>query len=128
MTANCTWRPGGLIRLACPLTGKDGQLVLVGSISYLEWYVTLVRFADAHPPVSTPRLFALCEDDRNFMSPHFHGHHILRPFSPNDDVLFVATVTGEAPHNAMLPELLFAQHRGQIVSVNCCDMTEILLA
>jgi ferredoxin--NADP+ reductase len=33
--------------------------------------------------------------------------------------VFVATGTGEAPHNAMIAQLLAAGHRGRIVAVTC---------
>jgi ferredoxin--NADP+ reductase len=44
----------------------------------------------------------------------------------DDRVIFAATGTGEAPHNAMLAELLAWGHRGKIISVTCvrrrCDL------
>lgn len=54
-----------------------------------------------------------------FLGPHAHGSYTLRDVKPDDDVLFVATGTGEAPHNAMTAELLSRGHRGRIASITC---------
>jgi ferredoxin--NADP+ reductase len=83
---------------------------------YLEFYVTLVRHAVKRPPALTPRLFALRPGDRLFVEQHTAGHYTLEPLRPNDDVFFFATGTGEAPHNAMVAQLLARGHRGRIVN------------
>ncbi len=75
--------------------------------------------AAAQPPALTPRLFCLQPGDRLLVSPHFVGHYTLASVRPERNVLFIATGTGEAPHNAMLAELLAADHAGRIVSI-CC--------
>src|SRR5436309_550738 len=44
---------------------------------------------------------------------------LINPVKPGDTVVFLATGTGEAPHNYMIWELLRRGHAGKIVSV-CC--------
>jgi ferredoxin--NADP+ reductase len=56
---------------------------------------------------------------RLFVELHAAGHYTLATVKPDDDVFFFATGTGEAPHNAMIAELLSAGHRGRIVSAVC---------
>jgi ferredoxin--NADP+ reductase len=79
----------------------------------------LVRKAEKHAPALTPRLFALAPGDRLFLGPHAHGQYTLDSVREGDNVVFVATGTGEAPHNAMTADLLSRGHRGRIVSVIC---------
>lgn len=113
----------GMVRRAysvsCPLVDSNGTLLDVAAAPYLEFYVTLVLRSDAHPPSLTPRLFALSPGDRLFVGPHFVGHYTLAHVRPEDDVLFIATGTGEAPHNAMVADLLARGHRGRIASLVC---------
>lgn len=105
--------------VSCPLMEANGRVTRVDAKPWLEFYIILIRYGDAAPPALTPRLFALAEGDRLFMSTHFHGHHTLKEHRPDDTVIFVATGTGEAPHNAMIAQLLSSGHRGPIVAV-CC--------
>lgn len=88
--------------------------------SVLEFYIALVRNAD-HPPALTPRLFHLTPGDRLFCGRHPHGRYTLAAVGSGDDILFAATGTGEAPHNAMLSRLLHpeSEHTGQIANVVC---------
>jgi ferredoxin--NADP+ reductase len=104
--------------IGCPMLDKEDRVVRTADIDFLEFYVTLVRWAD-HPPGLTPRLFALAEGARIFLGPRAHGHYTLAEIGPDDDVLFAATGTGEAPHNAMLAELLGRGHRGRIAMATC---------
>jgi ferredoxin--NADP+ reductase len=67
----------------------------------------------------TIRIFALGERKRLYVGEHAHGKYTLKPVRLNDTVIFAATGTGEAPHNAMLAELLARGHRGPIVAVTC---------
>jgi ferredoxin--NADP+ reductase len=85
----------------------------------LEFYVSLLRRTEKHAPELTPRLFALRKGDKLFLGPHAHGHYTLDGVKTDDDVIFAATGTGEAPHNAMLAELLARGHRGRIASITC---------
>ena len=61
----------------------------------------------------------LREGDRLFLGEKITGHFTLDPVQPDDTVVFLATGTGEAPHNYMLWELLRRGHRGRILSA-CC--------
>jgi ferredoxin--NADP+ reductase len=81
--------------------------------------VVLVRQGEEHPPGLTPRLFALEPGNRLFVGPKATGHYTLDGVRPDDNVVLVATGTGEAPHNAMVAHLLSMGHRGQIVTVTC---------
>lgn len=113
----------GLIKRAysvsCPLEFRDGRPLLVQELDYLEFYIALVRPNEPRAPTLTPRLFCLAEGDRLQCGTHFHGHYTTGPILPDRNVLFIATGTGEAPHNAMLAELLARGHRGKIVSAVC---------
>ena len=98
---------------------SDGRLAAPCDQELVEFYVALVRWAEKHPPALTPRLFALNVGDRLFLGPRGHGSYTLSNVRPGDNVVFAATGTGEAPHNAMLAELLSRGHRGQIVCATC---------
>jgi ferredoxin--NADP+ reductase len=104
---------------SCSLLDDNGQMHAPGDYPYYEFYIVLVRHGDEHPPGLTPRVFALREGDRLFVGPKATGHFTLAPVKPDDNVVFVATGTGEAPHNAMTAELLTSGHRGRIASVTC---------
>ena len=54
-----------------------------------------------------------------FIGEKITGNFTLDPVKPEDAVIFLATGTGEAPHNYMLWELLRRGHRGRILSA-CC--------
>jgi ferredoxin/flavodoxin---NADP+ reductase len=55
--------------------------------------------------------------DRLYLGPKVAGRYTLGPVNdPASTVLFLATGTGEAPHNAMIVELLRKGHYGPIVS------------
>jgi ferredoxin--NADP+ reductase len=64
---------------------------------YLEFYVALV-----HSGALTPRLFALREGDRIWLSKKIVGMFTLADITPGHDILFVATGTGLAPYLSML--------------------------
>jgi ferredoxin--NADP+ reductase len=104
--------------ISCSLLDTRGTLVRATDSPTLEFYLTLVRSAQV-PPALTPRLFALSPGSRLYCGPRAHGHYGLDGVQSEDSVVFAATGTGEAPHNAMLAELLGRGHRGRIVSV-CC--------
>jgi ferredoxin/flavodoxin---NADP+ reductase len=97
----------------------DGRLRRPSEFPYFEFYVVLVRHGEEHPPGLTPRLFALRPGDRLFVGPKATGHYTLDSVQPEDNVVLVATGTGEAPHNVMVAHLLSAGHRGQIVTITC---------
>ncbi|WP_231753162.1 ferredoxin--NADP reductase [Rosistilla carotiformis] len=104
--------------ISCPMLDSMEQLAPCSQLDYYEFYVTLVRRAE-HPPALTPRLFQMQEGDRIFAAPRIVGTYVLDGVGPDDDVVFFATGTGEAPHNAMSAELLHRGHRGRIVSATC---------
>src|SRR5690606_14111058 len=57
---------------------------------------------------------------RIYVGPRIVGRYTLAPVrDPEATVVFLATGTGEAPHNAMITELLRKGHHGPIVSVVC---------
>jgi ferredoxin--NADP+ reductase len=97
-----------------------GLLLDRAGADWLEFYVVLVRESDkARPPALTPRLFMLRERDRLFLGEKITGHYTTEPVQPQDSVIFLATGTGEAPHNYMLWELLRKGHTGPILAA-CC--------
>lgn len=109
------------------LVDEAGQLVRAGDRRYLEFIVSLVRRSNgASVPALTPRLFALQVGSRLHLAPKAHGRYTLQGIADDANVVFAATGAGEAPHNAMLAELLHRGHRGQIVSLVCvrkrCDL------
>lgn len=105
--------------ISCPLADSEGRLWPASACDFLEFYITLIRRAPEHAPALTPRLFALEVGARLFVGPKVTGRYTLRGVRPDDHCLFVATGTGEAPHNAMIAHLLSRGHRGRIVAVTC---------
>ena len=114
---------GKLIRRAYSIGSSvlddDGKLLDMSRTDWLEFYIVLVRDSTKGPPALTPRLFALEQGSRLFMGEKIAGHFTLDPVQPGDTVVFLATGTGEAPHNYMLWELLRRGHTGRILSA-CC--------
>lgn len=117
-----TARPGEyLVRRAysfsCPLLDENGQLVTVHDCDFFEFYIARVARPSDNPPLLTPRLFALNDGRPLFVGRKALGTYTLDGIRPENNVLFVATGTGEAPHNAMLAELLKGGHQGRIGNV-----------
>jgi len=104
--------------ISCPLLDDTGQLAGVNDQEFLEFYISLVRHAQ-HPPALTPRIFVLEPGDRIFCGSHAVGHYTLEGVARDANVIFAATGTGEAPHNAMTAQLLKTGHGGQIANVTC---------
>jgi ferredoxin--NADP+ reductase len=106
--------------LSCSILDEKGNLLDTEQADWVEFYIVLVRQSEkAQAPALTPRLFLLREGERLFMGEKITGNFTLDPVKPEDTVLFLATGTGEAPHNYMTLELLRRRHPGPIVSV-CC--------
>jgi ferredoxin--NADP+ reductase len=105
--------------ISCPILDARGALVQPGTSPELEFYVSLVRRGATHPPAVTPRLFQMKGGDRLFVGPRAHGNYTLKRVQRGDNVLFAATGTGEAPHNAMIAQLLARGHQGRITSIVC---------
>jgi ferredoxin--NADP+ reductase len=122
-----TLKPGDETKLArrsysisCPILDGRGTLLDVSGTNWLEYYIVLVRESDKpQPPAFTPRLFMLREGDRLYLGEKITGNYTLDPVKPDDTVVFLATGTGEAPHNYQLWQLLARGHRGRILSA-CC--------
>ncbi len=105
--------------ISCPMLAADGTLVTVNDLDFLEFYISLVRRADLKAPALTPRLFRLTPGDRLFCGPHVYGRYTLARVPWDAQVVLLATGTGEAPHNAMVAQLLKTRHRGKIVNATC---------
>ena len=115
------WTPRLIRRaysISAPMLNSAGVVTLPGEGDFLEFFIALVRRAD-HPPELTPRLFGLKAGDRLFCGPNRHGRYSLDNVQRANKVLFAATGTGEAPHNAMVAKLLHAGHAGEIVNLTC---------
>ncbi len=83
----------------------------------LEFYIVLVPPTPDNVPGLTPRLACKRPGDRIYLGPKVAGRYTLDPVTdPTNALLFFSTGTGEAPHNAMVTELLRKGHRGPIVS------------
>ena len=106
--------------ISCSMLAEEGGLVDVAGTDYLEFYIVLVREnADGRVPALTPRLFALNEGDRINIGEKITGMYTLDVVKPTDNVIFLGTGTGEAPHNYMMWELLSRGHRGKMLSASC---------
>jgi len=106
--------------ISCSVLSAKGELEDIEHTDWLEFYVVLVRESDKkQAPALTPRLFLLKEGDRLYLGEKITGHFTLDPVKPGDAVVFLATGTGEAPHNYLLWELLQRGHAGKILSA-CC--------
>jgi ferredoxin--NADP+ reductase len=104
-----------------PILGNGGKdLAPPGEEDGYEFYISLPVSDGADTKVRlTPRLFNLKEGDRLFAGKRPAGNYSLAAVGEGDDVLFAATGTGEAPHNAMIWRLFSRGHRGRIGSVIC---------
>jgi ferredoxin--NADP+ reductase len=106
--------------ISCSILDEEQRLLDRSRADWLEFYIVLVRNTETNrPPALTPRLFLLEEGSRLYLGEKIAGHYTLDPVQPDDSVVFLATGTGEAPHNYMTWELLRRGHRGTIISV-CC--------
>jgi ferredoxin/flavodoxin---NADP+ reductase len=102
------------------IESSPGVLRDMAADDWVEFYIVLVREnLDGRVPALTPRLFALNTGDRLKMFEKFTGHYTLDPVNEGDAVIFLGTGTGEAPHNAMLAELLRRHHTGRVLHA-CC--------
>lgn len=105
--------------LSCSVLDEGGNLIDLEAREWLEFYIVLVRESEKGPPALTPRLFMLNEGDRLFLGEKIAGHYTLDPVKPTDNVIFLSTGTGEAPHNYMSWELLRRGHQGRVLAA-CC--------
>ncbi len=106
--------------ISCSMLDEKGELLDLAKTDYLEFYIVLVRENEGgRPPALTPRLFMLNAGDRLSVGEKITGHYTLESVKEGDNIVFLGTGTGEAPHNYMLWELLKRGHTGQILSA-CC--------
>ena len=96
---------------------EHGYLAQERDTTELEFYIVLVPPTPENIPGLTPRLALKRPGDRIYLGPKVAGRYTLTPVTdPKGTVVFFATGTGEAPHNAMIVELLRKGHMGPIVS------------
>ena len=107
---------------------EPGQLRDMDADDFIEFYIVLVRESTegGRVPALTPRLFALKEGDRIGIGPKITGHFTVEPVKPGDNVVFLSTGTGEAPHNSMLWELLRRGHTGKMLGACCVRLQKDL--
>lgn len=104
--------------ISSPVFDERGYLSDPGRAETLEFYVVLVPPGGDRVPALTPRLALRRPGDRCYVGRRIVGRYTLAPVTdPSTTVLLLATGTGEAPHNAMITELLRKGHYGPIVSV-----------
>ncbi|MCD6250289.1 MAG: ferredoxin--NADP reductase [candidate division Zixibacteria bacterium] len=88
---------------------------------YLEYFVGLVRTGSL-----SPRLFALKEGDRLFVSPKFRGMFTLSDVSEEFNVALFATGTGVAPYMSMIrTELTLGLKRRFAVVHGACHSRDL---
>lgn len=104
--------------ISSPIFDEHGYLADPHRTEELEFYIVLVPPANGRIPALTPRLALKRPGDRIYLGPRIAGRYVLDPVTdPWSQVVFLASGTGEAPHNAMIVELLRKGHLGAIVSV-----------
>jgi ferredoxin/flavodoxin---NADP+ reductase len=103
---------------SCSMLDAQGNVRPPGDFPYLEFYIALVP-QHGDKPTFTPRLFPLSAGDRLFVGRSPKGDYTLRGVVPTDNVVFIGTGTGEAPHNAMLASLLSNGHQGRVIVATC---------
>lgn len=96
---------------------ENGYLTDERGLDELEFYIVLVKPTDENVPALTPRLALKQPGDRIYLGPKVAGRYTLAAVdNPTDTVVFLSTGTGEAPHNAMIVELLRKGHTGPLIS------------
>lgn len=106
---------------------RPGHLRDMAQDDFVEFYIVLVRENfDGRVPALTPRLFALKPGDRLSMGEKIVGHFTSEPVKPGDNVVLLGTGTGEAPHNAIVWDLLRKGHTGNIVQACCVRLRKDL--
>lgn len=100
-----------------PIFDENGYLARRAGANELEFYIVLVPPTADNVPALTPRLALKRPGDRIYLGPKVAGRYTLNSvIDPAAAVVFLSTGTGEAPHNAMVAELLSKGHYGPIVS------------
>lgn len=105
--------------VAHPMLDEKKQLY-ASPPPYLEFSISLAdQTPDAPPPALTPRLFARRFKEGIFLSEKAMGHYTLDLAEGARNYLFLSTGTGEAPHTAMVHELLQRNTSARIVVISC---------
>ena len=100
-----------------PIFDEQGYLARQFQSDELEFYIVLVPPTEDNTPALTPRLALKRPGDRIYLGPKVAGRYTLHGVhDPDSTVVFLSTGTGEAPHNAMIADLLQRGHSGPIVS------------
>lgn len=111
----------GMIKRAYSLSSsildENSSLIDLSATPYYEFYIDLVLVEEKDKPRLSARLFSLKDGDRIFMGPKIVGHYNLSQRQKAKNVLFIATTTGEAPHNAMITQLLFERDPSRICNI-----------
>lgn len=103
--------------ISSPIFDSRGYLSDPIASDDIELYIVLVPPAPDQTPALTPRLALKRVGDRVYLGPKVAGRYTLDPVDdPGQTVIFFATGTGEAPHNAMVVDLLRRGHYGRILS------------
>ena len=103
--------------ISCRIFDEHGYLSDDWTSDELEFYIVLVPPTPDNVPGLTPRLALKKPGDRIYLGPKVAGRYTLAPVTdPAGTVILLSTGTGEAPHNAMVTELLRKGHHGPIVS------------
>ncbi len=106
---------------------QPGHLRDMAQDDFVEFYIVLVRENfDGRVPALTPRLFALKPGDRLSMGEKIVGHFTSELVKPGENVVLLGTGTGEAPHNAIVWDLLRKGHTGNIVQACCVRLRKDL--
>ncbi len=106
--------------LSCSiLADGENRLLEPPEHDYYELYIAFDRgqARGDRGAALAARLAALESGSRLWLDERPRGNYTLATVQPHDDVVFLATGTGEAPHNRMLWELLRRGHRGRIGAV-----------
>jgi ferredoxin--NADP+ reductase len=103
--------------ISCRMFDDHGYLIDENAQDELEFYIVLVSPTEDNIPGLTPRLALKRPGDRIYLGAKVAGRYTLSAVKdPTDTIIFLATGTGEAPHNGMSIELLRKGHVGPIVS------------
>lgn len=107
--------------MSSPILAPDrSRLIEPGEWEGFEFFLSLVVPPEERAkkvPNLSGRLLCLRPGDRLYLSDQPMGEYILDPVGGDENVLFLATGTGEAPHNSMIWELLRGGHSGRIASL-----------
>ena len=101
------------------VAAHEDRILRENEEDWYEFYVALDRTqaVGKSGAAVAARVLALQPGARLFVSDTPQGKNTLHGVQPHEDIVFLATGTGEAPHNRMIHELLRRAHRGRIASL-----------